>query len=81
MPESKSRPKQNRRSYVPPPPKKKRKKSPHWYGFLVIGIMVAGVAVIVLNYMGLMPGNTSSSWLWTGLGGIALGFVAATQWR
>jgi len=43
--------------------------------------MLAGVIVIVLNYMGLMPGATSSGWLWAGLGLIALGFVGATQWR
>lgn len=43
--------------------------------------MVVGVAMIVLNYMGLMPGDTRQVWLWVGLGFIAAGFVAATQWR
>jgi len=43
--------------------------------------MAIGVALIVLNYMGLMPGETNPLWLWLGLGFIAGGFVAATQWR
>jgi hypothetical protein len=43
--------------------------------------MAVGVAVIVLNYMGLLPGGSRPLWLWLGLGFIAGGFVAATQWR
>jgi hypothetical protein len=44
--------------------------------------MAIGVALIVLNYMGLLPpGETRPLWLWLGLGFIAGGFVAATQWR
>jgi hypothetical protein len=40
------------------------------------------VAVVVLNYMGLMPGTSPSGrYLWIGLGFIGLGFLAATQWR
>jgi LPXTG-motif cell wall-anchored protein len=46
--------------------------------------MLVGIAIIVLNYMGLMPftgGQTEGAFLWVGLGAIALGFLAATQWR
>jgi hypothetical protein len=81
MPKSKSRRRDGRRSYTAPPPKKKPKPSPRWYGFLVLGLMLVGVAMIVLNYMGIMPGDTQQLWLWLGLGFIAAGFVAATQWR
>lgn len=82
MPKSKSRQRGNRRPYAAPPPRKKPKASPAWYGFLVLGLMVVGVAMIVLNYMGLMPpGETQQVWLWVGLGFIAAGFIAATQWR
>ena len=81
MPKSKSRQKTTRRSYVPAPVQKKRRSSPSWYGFLVIGLMVVGVALIVLNYMDLLPGGTRQLWLWVGLGFIAGGFAAATQWR
>ncbi len=82
MPKSKSRQRGSRRPYAAPAPRKKPKASPAWYGFLVLGLMVVGVAMIVLNYMGLMPpGETQQVWLWVGLGFIAAGFIAATQWR
>lgn len=80
MPKSRSRTKGNRRTYTPPP-KKRRKASPRWYGFAVLGVMGLGVLVIVLNYMGVVPGGTNPAYLWVGLGLIALGFVGATQWR
>lgn len=48
----------------------------------MLGVMGAGVAVVVLNYMGLLPGTSpSNGYLWLGLGLIALGFLGATQWR
>jgi hypothetical protein len=81
MPKSRSRQRARRRAYAAPPPKKRPKASPRWYGFLVLGLMLVGVAMIVLNYMGVMPGDTRQLWLWLGLGFIAAGFVAATQWR
>jgi hypothetical protein len=45
--------------------------------------MFAGVIVIVLNYLGLMPGTHGATnlYLFVGLGLIALGFAASTQWR
>jgi hypothetical protein len=46
--------------------------------------MLAGVAVIVLNYLGIMPtssGQADNLWLWVGLGAIAAGFLGATQLR
>ena len=46
--------------------------------------MFAGVAMIVLNYLGLMPGThhvADYKFLFGGLGLIAVGFLAATQWR
>lgn len=81
MPKSRGRQKQTRRPYVPAPQQKRPKPSPRWYGWFVLGIFVVGVAIIVLNYMGVMPGDTRSLWLWVGLGFIAAGFVASTRLR
>jgi hypothetical protein len=81
MPKSKGRQKRSTRPYAAPPPKKRPKASPRWYGFLVLGLILVGVLVIVLNYMGAVPGGTQQHWLWIGLGVIAAGFVAATRWR
>jgi hypothetical protein len=79
MPKSKAK----RRTYQPPP-KKKPKPSPRWFGITVLGVLLAGVAVIVLNYLGidqLLPGAPRNLYLWSGLGAIAVGFGLATQWR
>ena len=78
-------PKSKRRRYQPPrPPTKKRKPSPRWFGVLVLALIFIGVLVIVLNYLGLIPGTggqASNAYLFVGLGLIAVGFLAATQWR
>ena len=84
MPKSRQRQKRSSRPYAPPPPRKRPRRSPKWYGYVVLGLIGAGVAMIVLNYMGKMPGANGSAqqhWLWIGLGTIAVGFGAATQWR
>ena len=76
MPRSKSK-----RSRYRPPPRKKRKPSPKWFGGLILAFFALGVAVIILNYLGLMPGGTNGWYLVGGLGGIAIGFGLATQWH
>ncbi len=79
MPRSKSK----RRRYQPPP-KPKPKASPRWLGVTILTVLLAGLAVIVLNYLGieqLLPGAPRNLYLWSGLGAIALGFGLATQWR
>ena len=79
MPKSKSK-----RSRYKPPPKKKPKPSPTWFGVTILVVLLAGVAVIVLNYLGIeqiLPGAPRNLYLWGGLGAIALGFGLATQWR
>jgi hypothetical protein len=81
MPKSRQRNKRTSRPYAPPPPRKRPKASPRWYGFLVLGLILLGVALIVLNYMDIVPGGTRSLWLWVGLGLIAAGFGASTRWR
>jgi hypothetical protein len=79
MPRSKGK----RRRYQAPP-KKKHKPSPKWFGALILFFMAIGVAMIVLNYLSLIPfwhGGASNWFLFGGLGSIALGFVLATQWH
>jgi cell division protein CrgA len=86
MPRSKAK----RRRYQPPP-KKKPKPSPRWFGITILSVMGAGVIVIVLNYINLMPGlsiaglkvsgETNNFYLFGGLGLIAAGFLGSTQWR
>lgn len=77
MPKSKSK----RRRYQPPP-KPKPKPSPMWFGVTILVVLFGGVIVIVLNYLGfLLPGSPRNLYLWVGLGAIAAGFAAATQWR
>jgi hypothetical protein len=79
MPRSKSK----RRRYQPPP-RKKRKPSPKWFGALVLILLFGGVAIVVTNYMGVIPGThkqATNLYLFLGLGLIAGGFLAATQWR
>jgi hypothetical protein len=81
MPKSRQRQRKSDRPYAAPPPRKRPKASPAWYGVLVLGLILIGVAIIVLNYMDFIPGGTQGYWLWVGLGVIAAGFAAATQWR
>ena len=85
MPKSKGRnTKSKKRPYVPPPPPKKepkRRESPKWYGVIVVGMMILGVIMIVLNYMNLMFGPYNPIWLFAGFGVIGLGFVLATRLR
>jgi Cell division protein CrgA len=78
VPKSKSK-----RRRTQPLPRKKRKPSPRWFGLLILGTMFAGVIVIVVNYLGLIPGtsgNANNLYLFVGLGAIAMGFLLATQW-
>ena len=72
MPKSKGRRKPKRVVHEPPPPKEV-KVSPTWYVALMFGLMAVGVLIIVLNYIGLMPGELR--WLYIGLGAIAVGFM------
>lgn len=78
MPKSKSK----RRQYQPPP-KPKAKPSPRWLGPTILTFMFAGVIIIILNYLGMIPGTGGATnlYLWVGLGLIAVGFGTATQWR
>jgi hypothetical protein len=44
-------------------------------------LLGAGLVVIVLNYVGVLPGATNNWYLVGGLGLILAGIITATQWR
>lgn len=72
--------------YTPPVPRE-MKVSPWWVPALMGVLLALGTAVILLNYVGLLPGwgflpdDTSNVWLLVGLGFILGGIVVATQWH
>jgi hypothetical protein len=66
--------------YTPPIPKDVR-HSPRWYGVTVLVLMVLGVLMILLNYLGVLPGSVTVWYLIGGLGVIFVGFLMATRYR
>ncbi len=78
MPKSKARKKKKQRPRGPTAPStpeaKYKEESPRWYVVLMFGLILIGGLIIILNYIGLTPGETSNAWLIAGLAGIAVGF-------
>lgn len=72
MPKSKGRRKPKQVQHTPPPPKDV-KVSPKWYVWTMTALMTVGVLIIILNYIGLMPGEIR--WLYIGLIAIAAGMA------
>ncbi len=66
--------------YTPPIPRE-RKVSPRWVPVVMFTLLVAGLMVIVCNYLGLLPGEANNGYLFVGLGLITGGFVAATRYH
>lgn len=67
--------------YTAPIPSAYR-SSPRWVPYLILTLFVAGLLMIVLNYLpGVMPGRTSNGYLFGGLGLIVAGFIASTRWH
>ena len=89
MPKSRSRNRAaEKRRYQLEPTKKapRQKPSPRWYAPLVLGLMCAGVLLIVLNYIWpqVLPFTndvTSPIALLVGLGMIGVGFLGTTKIR
>lgn len=74
-----SRPSQSTR-YTPPIPREV-KVSPAWVPILMFSLLGLGLVVILLNYLGVLPGGTSNAYLGVGLAAICGGIVVATQYR
>ncbi len=66
--------------YTPPIPKDVR-RSPRWFGVAVLGALILGVLLILLNYLTVLPGSVSAWYLVAGLVVIFFGFVMATRYR
>src|SRR3954451_16721611 len=66
--------------YTPPTPRSV-KESPRWVPVLMFVLLVVGAAMIVLNYLELLPGAASNWYLLGGLGLILGGIFTATQYR
>lgn len=64
--------------YTPPDPHVEKVTAP-WVVPVMFGLLLVGILVIVLNYMGLLPGGTDNWYLIGGLGLILGGIVTATQ--
>lgn len=67
--------------YTPPKPKTD-KQSPLWIPATMFACLLLGVAVIVGNYLELLPGGTAQNEdLFLGLGLMIAGFVFSTNYR
>jgi Cell division protein CrgA len=66
--------------YTPPVPKE-YKVSPIWVPILLLTLLVAGMLVILCNYLGLLPGGAKNEYLLVGLALITGGFIVATRYR
>ena len=66
--------------YTPPVPSE-YKVSPIWVPILMFTLLGLGMLVIFLNYLGVLPGDTSNMYLLVGLGLILAGIITATQYH
>ena len=70
--------------YTPPGTGAKLGPSPRWVPVLMFALWGVGLLVIVLNYMGVLPGSADGGNGWYlvgGLGAILAGIMVATQYR
>jgi hypothetical protein len=66
--------------YTPPIPQS-QKVSPRWVPIVMFALLGVGVAIIILNYLGVLPGGSDNLYLLVGLAAITGGFITATQYR
>jgi len=66
--------------YTPPIPREQR-TSPTWVPVLMFTLLLVGMAVIITNYLSLLPGGAKNWYLLAGLGLITAGFITSTRYR
>lgn len=59
----------------------KYEHSPLWLPVAMLTAFICGVAVIVGNYLNLLPGGAANQYLFVGIGLIGFGFILATQYK
>jgi hypothetical protein len=52
-----------------------------WLGWVVVDLLIFGVALIVMNYLSALPGAASPWYLLGGLVSLFVAFGLATKWR
>ena len=70
--------------YTAPTAAARKAPSPRWVPVLMFGLWGLGLLLIVLNYMGVLPGSSDGGNGWYlvgGLGAILAGIMVATQYR
>lgn len=73
-------PRQPSGRYTAPVPKDV-KVSPVWVPVLLLALLIVGMLIILLNYLGELPGGASNGYLLLGLGLITGGFITATKYH
>lgn len=76
MPVSKAK----RSRYTAPPPKK-QPPSPLWVPVTMFSLLCVGMLIVIVNYLGVLPGDQQNRYLFLGLAEITGGFVMATRFR
>ncbi|MGH9277796.1 MAG: cell division protein CrgA [Acidimicrobiales bacterium] len=67
--------------YTPPIPKSE-KVSPLWVPIVMFSCLGIGMAIIILNYVNVLPGSDPSNvYLMIGLALITIGFITATKYH
>ena len=57
------------------------RRSPPWFGPVLLFLLVAGLLIIVLNYVGVLPGGIHNYYLIVGIVAMVAGLVMATFYR
>ena len=74
---------ENPARYTAPIPVAQKGSSPSWVPILMFGLWAFGLALIILSYMGILPGSEDNNgwYIAAGLGAILAGIITATQYR
>ncbi len=57
------------------------KRSPRWYPWVLLSVLVAGIATIILNYVQALPSSPTNWYTLGGIIAILAAAIAATYYR